>query len=356
MKIRKHPYIGKPKHQFWKNISPKGDSIQINLDHIVKSSFKIEKEEKVVTAGSCFAQHVARYLSNSGMNHYISEPGHPIIPKKIRDNFNYGLFSARYGNIYTPAQLLQLLKRAYGTFKPVEDFWEIPNGNFIDPFRPNIHPGGFMSLNEATIDLEQHYGCIRESIENMDVFVFTLGLTEAWVDKRDGAVFPISPGIVGGYFDEDKYKFHNYTVQETVKNMNESIQFIRSKNPNVKIIITVSPVPLNATAIDQHVLVSTTYSKAVLRVAAEEVCNSHRNVEYFPSYEIITSPNSNYYSSDYRSVLEEGVNTVMNAFFKAYTDIELQEATCPQEEIDTHTKDMEKIIQVLCDEESIKDE
>ena len=34
------------------------------------------------------------------------------------------------------------------------------------------------------------------AFRDLDVFVFTLGLTEAWVAKADGAVFPLAPGVV----------------------------------------------------------------------------------------------------------------------------------------------------------------
>ena len=39
-----------------------------------------------------------------------------------------GLFTARYGNIYTSHQLLQLLRRTYGTFVPQDNAWTEPDG------------------------------------------------------------------------------------------------------------------------------------------------------------------------------------------------------------------------------------
>jgi hypothetical protein len=67
-------------------------------------------------------------------------------------------------------------------------------------------------------------------------------------------------------------------------------------------------------------LQATTYSKSVLRAAAGHFAQSHPDVDYFPSYEIIASPWSRgmFYESNLRSVSETGVNTVMNAFFAAH--------------------------------------
>ena len=40
----------------------------------------------------------------------------------------------------------------------------------------------------------------------MDIFIFTLGLTESWRNKDEGCVFPIAPGVIAAEFS-DKYEF-----------------------------------------------------------------------------------------------------------------------------------------------------
>ena len=225
---------------------------------------------------------------------------------------------------------------------PLADFWERPDGCVADPFRPQIQPRGFVSRAEARLDRERHLAAVRRAFEEMDVFVFTLGLTEGWEDARDGAVFPLAPGVAAGCYDPDVHRFRNFGTTEVIEDLNRSIEAIRARNPRVRILLTVSPVPLNATALERHVLVSTTYSKAVLRVAAEEVRTSWPEVDYFPSYEIITAPQTRgrYYAADARAVLEEGVRHVMGVFFRHYTSVEPAEAgrrpprpsirTCPR--------------------------
>jgi hypothetical protein len=131
----KHPYVGLPERQFWKR-APSGTHGEA-VDPVNDVPFSIARSDKIVTAGSCFAQHVARYLSDRGFNHYIAEPAHPIVPDNIAKKHNYGLFSARYGNLYTARQLLQLLLRAYGAFNPKAVAWPAPRGEgVVDPFRP----------------------------------------------------------------------------------------------------------------------------------------------------------------------------------------------------------------------------
>ena len=56
---------------------------------------------------------------------------------------------------------------------------------------------------------------------------------------------------------------------------------LKRLNPGVRVLLTVSPVPLIATYEPRHVLVSTTYSKSVLRVAAEQVMRRHDWVDFY---------------------------------------------------------------------------
>ena len=109
----------------------------------------------------------------------------------------------------------------------------------------------------------------------------TLGLTETWVSRADGAAFPLCPGVQGGVFDPDKHAFVNLTTEEVVSDMTAAIGHLRGFNPDARVILTVSPVPLAATAVDRHVLVSTTLSKSVLRVAADSLARTLPDVTYF---------------------------------------------------------------------------
>ncbi|NHN37604.1 GSCFA domain-containing protein [Pseudomaricurvus alcaniphilus] len=357
-----HPYKNLPDYQFWKKEPGVGDGKL--LDPVgPKPPFLISEDNKIVTAGSCFAQHVAKFLSGSGFLHYISERPHPVIPNHIAMRNNYGKFSARYGNVYTTRQLKQLIYRAFGHFVPVAQAWrsKFDHNAFIDPFRPQIQPNGFVSEAELLSDQQQHLSYVRDAFENMDVFVFTLGLTEAWEDVSDGAIYPIAPGIAGGDYDPGKVVFRNFDVSETYEDLRQSIEFLRTINPSLRIILTVSPVPLNATYENRHVLLSTTWSKSVLRIAAEQATCNFDDCVYFPSYEIITSPHvrGKYFAEDCREVTPEGVKHVMSLFLKHYTASNgaLNPVRNMEENrAEKHSTKMQKIVDLLCDEELIDNE
>lgn len=352
-----HPYKKYSDYAFWNRSIGRVESAKV--DPVVNAPFTILDSDRVATAGSCFAQHIARYLKKSGFNYFVTETAHPITPLELVEKYCYGTYSARYGNIYTSRQLLQLWKRAFGEFIPVEDIWESDDGNLIDPFRPQIQPDGFPSMPEYEADRQQHYAFVRQLFSELDVFVFTLGLTECWASKEDGAVYPLCPGVAGGIFDSQRYKFLNLSVDEVVTDMLDFIDRLRAVNNKAKIILTVSPVPLMATAVNRHVLVSTTYSKSVLRVAAETISVKRENVAYFPSYEIITGNFSRgrYYAEDLRSVTEEGVNHVMRLFMKHYAGVNVNSLDSALEENKNNKDDliekMAHLVEVNCDEAAL---
>jgi hypothetical protein len=319
-KSTRNPYAGLPRTQFWKEAVANLPAEK--LDPVVDPRFTISRTQKVATAGSCFAQHIARTLSRSGFDYFVSETAPVGLSPTQAHERNFGVFSARYGNIYTVRQLVQLLQRVAGRFEPYDIAWKRKDGVLVDPFRPQVEPAGFGNTEALLASRAEHFDAVRRMVSTMDVFVFTLGLTEGWRSKMDGAVFPLAPGVAGGEVDFDRYEFVNFTAEEVSADLQQAIDVIKTINPQCKVILTVSPVPLIATYEPKHALVATTYSKSVLRVAAEEAVEANPHVDYFPSYEIIVGNYNKgaYYEDDMRSVREEGVSHVMGVFMKHYAE------------------------------------
>ncbi len=319
------PYKQQPPAAWWKETVSGVASTA--LDTQQHSKFKILPEHKVATAGSCFAQRLAHALQQQQFNYFSTEPGPAFLPEKTRKKWNYGVYSARYGNVYSTAQLLQLLQRAFGEWTPEPHVLE-QDGRFYDPFRPYIQPQGFATVEALLADQQQHLQAVKQLIEEMDVFIFTLGLTEAWVNTADGSVYPVCPGCGPGEYDEHRYQFVNYRVHEVIEQLDAAIAFIQRVNPDCKVILTVSPVPLAATMTNTGVMRATSYSKSVLRIAAEEMFQKWPQVDYFSSYEVVTQTynQSTYYQSDKRNVTDFAVDHVMTLFFRYFTQLELEKA------------------------------
>ena len=343
MNSNSNPYNSKPERNFWRNA--------VGSRHFADIAdlwlpMALCKSDRIATAGSCFAQHIGNNLSKRGARWMDMEPAPPLFSSDSdARKFGFGVFSCRYGNIYTTRQLLQLFEEAHGIRIPDEIVWQ-KQSRYFDGLRPGVDPIGQDSPEIVFSLRKAHLSAVKRMFAELDLFVFTLGLTEGWELVSDGTMFPMAPGTVAGAFDSDKYRFHNLRHSEIRSDLEAFRQHLLAINPNARILLTVSPVPLAATATDNHVLIATSYSKAVLRAIAGELSEDYSNIYYFPSFEIINShPNRGvFFDPDLRNVNPFGVDFVMKHFFTGSLANEFQDSYLALQKQD---------IELMCDEESL---
>lgn len=310
-----HPYETLPEDRFWRTAV--ADRSALEIAGLWKPKWEIRRRTRIVTAGSCFAQHFSKALAARRYRWLDFEPGPAGLTPEQRKDYHYGTFSFRTGNIYTPRMLRQWLTWAL-TDDPVPDeVWE-KDGRFYDPFRPGVEPGGFVSVEELRASRRETLAAIAAAVKGSHVFVFTMGLTEAWENRETGVEYAVCPGTVAGEFDAARHAFVNHGFAALMADMTAAMELMFARNRRVLMLLTVSPVPLTATASGQHVLTATGHSKSLLRAVASELAEGQRRVDYFPSYEIITHPayRGRFFGPNLRSVLPEGVDHVMAQFFR----------------------------------------
>jgi len=309
------PYDSLPRQNFWKASAQLAGEVEVDFDFGRKFTFAATNT--FATAGSCFAQHFSRHLAARGGNLLVAEDRHPLVPADREHGF--GIFSARYGNIYTVRHLRELIDQALGLRGTIREFARRQDGRWIDMLRPRAIPMGFGNPDHAHADRQYHLHAVRQMIEELDVFVFTLGLTEAWENVRQSYCYPVVPGAIAGEFSPDQHRFINYSFGEVVADLRHVIELIGSVNRDARILFTVSPVGLVATAEGRNVMVSTSASKSILRAAVDEVVREHPAADYFPSFEIITGPygRGRYWADGCREVTSRGVEVVMEVFVQS---------------------------------------
>lgn len=309
-----NPYKSFPSSSFWsKSVSLKETAL---IDPIIETKFRFDKGFKIASGGSCFARQLSSRIKDLGINYITKEKPHSLLNDSEVELYNYNAYSARYGNIYTVSQLKQLFVRAFRDSKNDSHILSSKN-SFIDAYRPRIQPKGFSSREELELNRKIHYKAVRSVFEELDVFIFTLGLTESWRSKTDNATFPICPMALCNSIPQKDYHLHNFSLTEIERDLAEFIELLAVVNKSAKMILTVSPVPLVATGNRKHVLVSNCYSKSLLRVAAGNISEKYSNVDYFPAFEIVNSI-PGYFSSDLRTVTQKGIDHVMRVFFDHY--------------------------------------
>jgi len=256
----------------------------------------LSRATPITSIGSCFAREIKNALVRKGFNYLQTEPG------------DAGSNPAAWNRVYNTFCLRQEFERALAEFRPQERFWEF-DGRVLDPYRKRI---AWTSKEQAEEELAQHKDSARRAFTQAEVVIITVGLREIWYSKVDGSVFcQVPPAQV---FDATRHAFRCSTVAENLANLEAIHALLKRANPGCRIVVTVSPVPLRATFLDQNVLVSNAISKATLVVATHEFVARHDDVHYFPGYELVTAGIRRALERDNRHVRRRAVARIMRVF------------------------------------------
>jgi hypothetical protein len=261
----------------------------------------VDRATPIGSAGSCFAMEIARRLRADGYNYVQTEAS--------------AYSCANWGPIFNAPAFRQLVEKAFGLRALPRLLWSQPapgkpgDVELRDPFREEVV---FASVEEYEADYDRHLAAAREALLRAEVFVITLGVNEVWYLKADGAVFSRNPWRLASSLVERRV----LGVADNVRELQTMLDIWRAHNPGLRLIVSVSPVPLLATfrGGECHVVAASCHSKATLRVAAEEFVARNRNVYYFPSYETVLYCTERPWEPDQRHVSPEAVAKVMRLF------------------------------------------
>jgi len=349
-----HPYSCSRHYQLHKSAIKFSNRFQFNP--ALQGKFVFERSDSISTMGSCFAQEVSIWLLKKKHNFLrINSDLKSLADTKNRSP-KAQFFSGDYGNVYTTRQALQLLKAAIGEFNYCSDPWIDSEGLVVDPIRPAV-ASGLSNLDDMLASRAAMLSDLRKILTRANVFIFTLGLTECWIRNKDGAALPTAPGVVAGDFSESDYHFKNESYEEVITNLRHILAILKAYNGRIKVVLTVSPIPLAATAVDRHIAVSSMASKAILRTSAE-VMWQETDVDYFPSFEMFYTPGmcDAVFADDFRHASRFGVERVMRAFQSTYLQFsdQLIKSELPETSKRTFSRDVNTIAgRVICDEDQL---
>lgn len=278
----------------------------------------IDQSTVIGSAGSCFAIEIAQNLLSRNFNYLCLEKTFDpetgtLVMGSSQDNPEVQ-YSCRWGILFNTPSFTQIVENAFGV-RPLPELlvrYEIDDRHYayLDPFRESVM---FPSPEAYRIERENHMANTREVFTKADVFILTLGLNEAWQYLPDGSYISRNPRnrSLAGLLTH-----RTLTVEENIDYLQRFVDVVQAHNPNIKLIVTVSPVPFLATgrADEYHVITANTHSKAVLRVTAQEIVERNENVYYFPSYEAVTVCSPEIWTEDQRHIHRDAVARVMDTF------------------------------------------
>ncbi|OAN72278.1 hypothetical protein A8B82_20275 [Sulfitobacter sp. EhC04] len=282
------------------------DDFQLLPD--VYPGFRIDPSSSVFTIGSCFARNVEDDLLDRGVDvptaHYsAAQDGVPGRKNRVLNQYN-------------PGTMLQCVQTAFGE-APDGGIYPAGIGKVVDCLLST--GGNAVSATRAKERRAEIAALYRDGLAKSDTVVITLGLIETWKDTTTGLYLNEAPPMKLIKRHPEQFEFCRLDVAESVSLVSKMVELLTSDRQR-NIVLTVSPVPLQVTFSGGDAVTANGYSKAVLRVVAETVTQKYGNVDYFPSYESVTTAGFRALGEDNVHVRPKIVKRIVNYMLDQYLE------------------------------------
>jgi hypothetical protein len=290
----------------------------------IRPKFRVGREQAVFAVGSCFAREVEDALVDLDFEvptHCDALFGQE--PLLHDESLNTGARPRAYLNRYNSMSMLDEFRHLLGLAPELEQgllTYRLDRGSAAD-----LHYT--QSLRQVDIEttlarrraVREHLGPLMQRCK---VFVLTLGMAECWFDDRAGRYLNNTPGprVMAAYGDQLAVHLTRFEQHRAaLESLHQLLQTVHGND--FRLVITVSPVPLERSFLAQDVVTTNSYSKSMLRAVAQEFAALHDNVDYFPSYELVSfaDPRSAW-AWDHRHVNAELVAHIMALFRRHYVE------------------------------------
>uniref|UniRef100_UPI004047A983 GSCFA domain-containing protein n=1 Tax=Algoriphagus sp. TaxID=1872435 RepID=UPI004047A983 len=244
---------------------------------IPASPFPITHASKVVSLGSCFAQTIGSKMKAAKFDVLVNP----------------------FGTLFHPLNLADLLKQAISAAQMDPDGVVEREGVFV-------HYGAHSEVKGGTrTELEENYTCqmlaLHHSLKEATHLVLTLGTAWIYQHKEFGRVANCHKQAAALF--EKKIS----SLDELALELESGLEMLLMHNPNLKIILTLSPVRHTKEGVSENQL-----SKSLLRVLCAQLEQHNEAVTYYPAYEIMVDELRDYrfYKSDLVHPSEEAENYI----------------------------------------------
>lgn len=258
-----------------------------------RSAFPIRATDRILTAGSCFADSIGSRLTEN----------------------KFSVWSNKLGAVYNPLSIHQLLQLFLGRQLPSPQSYLENEGIW---FNYDLHSSTSAATKE---ELEIK---IRDSVVEGNSFlksanrvIITYGTAFVYRLKTSGQVVANCHKVPSGNFAKDFL-----TEEEIRKSFQIFYDQLKQINLNCKIILTVSPVRHIKDTLELNAV-----SKSILRLACHSLTNQFSDVEYFPAYEILLDDLRDYrfYKTDRLHPTDEAIEYIWEKFILSCMDESAQQ-------------------------------
>lgn len=219
----------------------------------IKSEYKLDLKDQILTVGSCFAENMGNRLSR----------------------FKFDVHTNPGGILFNPISIFESIILALSDeVLPTESYVKNESTYYNYKFHSSINGSTQLILDEKIQAIRNQ---VRKSVSHADCLIMTFGT--AWVYELAGTDL-----LVANCHKVPQKKFTKrlLTVREIQQKFYELEGAILKVNPEIKILFTVSPIRHTREGLTNNGL-----SKAILRSACHELCQNNENAIYFPAFEIM---------------------------------------------------------------------
>lgn len=258
------------------------------LLEVGRSTELISIKNQLLTIGSCFADTIGEQLIQNKFNILKNPFGTTYSPLSIHNQLNYAI----HNHLPAPHTFLQ---------------------NQDVHLNYNFH-SALSALSKPALEkaLTETIGKIHYFLKDTRWLMITYGTAWTYTRTDTGEVVANCHKVPANHFEKELC---------TQKRMLDSFEELHSKlkafNPNLNIILTVSPVRHLKETLELN-----SVSKSVLRLACHTLTQQHPDVHYFPAYEILLDDLRDYrfYKSDMIHPSADAEEYIWTKFCQNYLD------------------------------------
>lgn len=254
---------------------------------VKKPDFTISLRDPIFTLGSCFADAMGQQLVANKFNVQVNP----------------------FGTVYNPVSIHRLLRYCVDDTN-IDNIGYLQRDDFY--FHHDFHSTHVAADQGALAkQLQQLVRAQRTHLAKSNILVLTYGTAFVYRRNDNGQIVANCHKVPAAQFTKQLL-----TAEEMVQDFRSIINKLKSINPALKVILTVSPVRHIKDGLEENTL-----SKSILRAGCHAL-TQEKDVAYFPAYELMMDDLRDYrfYKTDRIHPTEEAEEYIWEKFTEAYLD------------------------------------
>ena len=259
---------------------------EINIE---PSEFKISYKSRILSLGSCFADEIGQLLEYNKFSVLVN----PL------------------GIIFNPVSISKTISYCLKNEMPSDDSY-LENQGLFSNYNMHSHVSG-TDMELFKLKVKKILSETADFLFQADWLFLSFGTSIVYRRKDNGEIVANCHKIPSKNFVREFLE-----IDQVVQSIKSLIQNTTERNPNLKVILTVSPIRHLKESLEDNSI-----SKSILRIACNKLCDM-KNVEYFPAYEIVLDDLRDYrfFKQDLLHPNQTAIDYVWDKFMGRYFDDE----------------------------------